>query len=259
MFNKGTFRKEATPKRVLAMLKLIDFQNNKYKKEDIFNYIQPAKFYDSKIDQKESSLVFRLCINEGFIRENTDKTIGINIERKYINDDISFRKYINLNLFEDGIENKFYIITEKILQSDLNLYEYKSFKELPLYFRTEGISEEDILCWRFWASFLGYGFILNKQFVVNPYIRLKDIIEEKFINKHNKQILFKEFILELSEYCPEINKSILNNELSIPLSMALKTLHKLNIIKLIEIKDSEDRWNLNFDDSKEFITHIQIV
>lgn len=255
MFNEGSFRKEVTPKRVFALLKLVGYKNGSYTKSDLMNFIQPSSISSS---QEEIRKVISFCEKENLIKENHDGKFNLLIDGKYIANEKDFRKYINNILFVYINKNPFYEVTAEMLTKDMSLYEDTAFERIASNLKTMEADKETMLGWRFWATFLGYGFILNKQFVMNPYIRIQDIIEINLYEKFGQDLTIREFISELIHYCPEMKNSIEDNQLSIPISLALSTLEGIGYIELKDIKDTSDRWKLNLGESIRYVTHIFI-
>ena len=89
----------------------------------------------------------------------------------------------------------------------------------------------------------------------------KESLHSKIIHKDKFNIImtFREFISDLEVHSPEFSKSIKDNKLSVPLSLALITLRDLDFLKLDEIRDAEDRWTLDLNESIIRVTHIEIL
>lgn len=256
MFSNGTLSKDVTPRRVYALLKLIAYTNKKCTKEQIFKYIQPEYLSDSQAEVKR---VFKFCLDEGLIAEDFDNKVSINFKEEFIKSEECFRKYINSILFSETKNNSFYSISKSILTKEIELYDFSGFENIGLMLNTDNSQKDLILGWRFWAAFLGYGFILNSQFVLNPYIRIKDLIEIRFESKKNITMPFKEFINELISVSPEFEASIKENNILLPMALALTTLNDLGIISLSNVRDSEDIWQFNLGSAIQMITHINLL
>lgn len=146
-----------------------------------------------------------------------------------------------------------------MLAKELELYDVSGFENIGMILDTNDSQKDLILAWRFWGVFLGYGFTLNSQFVLNPYIRIQDIIEAKFEEKKNLMISLREFINELIGYSPDIIDSIGENHISLPVALALTTLNDLGKISLSTVRDSDDIWQLNLGESIQRVTHISLL
>lgn len=256
MFSKVKLRPEVTPKRVYALLKLVDYKNRLLTEEEIYKYIQPNNI---KTDSKEVSLVFKFCKDNNLVDIDFDNKVILKIDKEILKDENSFRKFMTKLVYDDISQNTFFLITEKILSTNLELYDLSGFEKILLSLKLSQANKENMLGWRFWAAYLGYGFILNGQFIINPHLKLKDFIEEKLNNNFERQITIGVFIKSLVESCPEFRVAIKDRNIDTHLSIALTTLESLNIIKLIEVKDSEEKWILNLNNISRDITHIEFL
>lgn len=256
MFSKVRLRPERTPKRVYALLKLVDYKNGLLKEEEIYKYIQPNNI---KNDSNEVKLVFKFCKDNNLIDIDFDNKVILKINKEALKDESCFRKFMTKLVYDDITKNTFYLITEKILATNLEIYDLHGFENILLSLKLSQASKESILAWRFWAAYLGYGFILNGQFVVNPHLKIKDFIEENLSYDEDKQITVRLFIEALIKTCPEFSVAIKGNNISTHLSIALVTLESLNVIKLVEVKDSSEKWSLNLNNTSKDITHIDFL
>lgn len=256
MFSKIRLRPEITPKRVYALLKLVDYKNGKLTEDEIFKYIQPNNIQN---DLSVVKLVFKFCIDNNLIDIDFDNKVILKINKDSLKDESSFRKFMTKLIYDDKEKNTFYLITEKILATNLEIYDLTGFENILLSLRLSEANKESILGWRFWASYLGYGFIFNSQFVVNPHLKLKDFVEENFSDIKNKKDTVRIFIEKLVKTCPEFMSAIDGYSISTHLAIALVTLESLNVIKLIEVRDSSEKWSLNLNNRIKDITHIEIL
>lgn len=255
MFNKVEFRKEATPKRVYAFLKLINYKNGELTEKEVYEYMQPKTLTKS---QDAIQKVVCLCSKEGFIKEDSDKKFKLNIDSKYLKSEEDFRDFIGNKLYNDSKMTIFADIARHMLSAEMNIYDITGYKNLAAYFRkATSITEEAILAWRFWGTFIGYGFMLNGQFVINPYKRIEFIIRRDLKNNYDKLIEIGDFLELLVDGSNDFKAAINENEISIPVSIALKTLEELGIVTLENIKDSETKWIIRYEGGVYF-THIRI-
>ena len=254
MFSKSRLRPEVTPKRVYVLLKLINYKNALLTEEEVYKFIQ-LNNYNNFIEGK---LVFNFCKVNNLIDVDFDNKVILKIDKEILKDEKTFRRFMEKLLYIDMDNNNMYLITERILSSSFDIYEITGFEKILLSLKMDKITKENILCWRFWAEYLGYGFILNSQFVINPYLRLKDFILENFKDK-NINIMFGDFLNKLLIQCPEFKGTINEKNVFSHLSIALITLEKLNIIKLIETKDSSEKWSLNLEGTSRDVSNIEIL
>lgn len=256
MFDKSEFRKEATPRRVFAFLKLIEYKDRYYTKKEVTELIQPNSLNN---DQIAIAKVLKLCLDEEFIKLNINDKLSLNIDKKHIINEVTFRKYVNSILFQNVEQSIFISISQEILSSSSDIYEISGFSNIAEHIKSLKVNEEVMLAWRFWASFLGYGFILGNQFVINPYLRIKDILDVYFNEYKNTQLKFGEFISKLINYCPDLKAAIDETEVNDKITIALETLKKLGVIDLIRIPDATENYLLKKDNTNSIVTHIKYI
>lgn len=257
MLIKDKLRKETTPKRVFSVLKLVKLYNGKIKKEDVYNLIQPLKIVEK---QDEVKRVVKFSIEENFIKENIDGKLELVIDKEILNSIKSFRSFCSENIFKNMQEESlFFNITSEILSKDLTFYEVKSFENIANYLENKEVYKEFILGWRYWAEFIGFGKVLNSQFLINPYERIMErIINNIQYNENNYKI--NKFISIIKEECPEFKRTINNNEIGLSLTVALRTLEAIGVIKIHNIKDSTEVWRLYYSAiDKLEVTDIEIL
>ena len=99
------------------------------------------------------------------------------------------------------------------------------------------VDENAVLGWRFWAAFLGLGYLNRTMFLPNMKIRLQDVFATSFAQrfKYGETIRATEFIDWLSSKLPEVS---FNNRLPLAISAGFRTLHELGLIKLETWRDS---------------------
>ena len=256
MFDKGEFRKEATPRRVFAFLKLIEYKDRMYTKEEVIDIIQPKNLNN---DQNAVSKVIKFCLDEKFVKLSIDDKLELNINKEYIRNEVEFRKYVNSVLYENADKSIFVALNKEILSFSSDIYEISGFSNIAEHIKSMKVNEEIILAWRFWAAYLGYGFILGSQFVTNPYIRINDILEIYFKDSISTQMKLGDFISKLVRYSPEFSMAIDKFEINTNITIALETLSRLNIIKLSKIPDATENFALRKENTSTIVTHIEYL
>lgn len=234
-------RKEITPARLRAFLKLVS--RDHYTEKQLESLLQPTDL--NKGDNSEFNLVYRFAMNNGLIFMEENKYIGLNMDTEKIFDDYKFkRKMAEILLGDPG--NQFYQITSWILKQDRNILSSDRIEDLINNMAKVDIraTDEDLLGWRFWFKYLGYGYNLQEEYIIaNPFNRLGDLVEEE-LEFNDNRISIREFADELISKAPEFKDSIEGNNLSYPLSVALRTLANMEKIELIYARDTSDIWHL---------------
>lgn len=88
------------------------------------------------------------------------------------------------------------------------------------------LNENAVLGWRFWAAFLGLGYLSGTMIIPNMKLRLEDILATTYTEKfrYDETILAQDFMLWLSTKLPEVE---IESKLPLALSAGLRTLHEL--------------------------------
>lgn len=260
MLIEDKIRKEVTPRRVFSVLKLINIYNGKIREEDIYDLVQPSRLCGKEENYDDVKKVIKFLKNEKFVSENIDGKLEINISKENIKNIKLFKEYFSNNIFKDmKKESLFFKVTSEILSKDLDFYEFSSFDEIGNRLENKEVDKEFILAWRFWAEFLGFGKILNNQFLINPYIRILDRIINNLEYEEGKYPISR-FIMIVKKECPEFEKTIGVNYIGLSLTLALRTLEGMGKIKINNVRDSTDVWSLYYSTiEKTEITDVEIV
>ena len=101
----------------------------------------------------------------------------------------------------------------------------------------KNLGENTALGWRFWAAFLGLGYLSGTMLIPNMKLRIQDILATSFSDRfqYGEAILAKDFIQWLTTRLPEAD---LRDRLPLAVSAGLRTLHELGLIKLESWRDS---------------------
>ena len=87
---------------------------------------------------------------------------------------------------------------------------------------------------------------------------MERIINNIQYNENNYKI--NKFISIIKEECPEFKRTINNNEIGLSLTVALRTLEAIGVIKIHNIKDSTEVWRLYYSAiDKLEVTDIEIL
>ena len=105
------------------------------------------------------------------------------------------------------------------------------------------IDENTVLAWRFWASFLGIGYLSGTLIIPNMAVRLRDVLEGKFADRAGKSIPADAFLQELKQYVPEAFGDDIH-VLDLGLSAGLLTLVKMDLLELKYQNDTTNRFFL---------------
>ena len=174
------------------------------------------------------------------IKADADKLL-LAVEPSVIASPVAFRRYVSTRVFS-AKETTFYMFSKWLIAQNERIFSMKSWEGIAKTCGSEvrelsAINENAVLGWRFWAAFLGLGYLSGTMIIPNMKLRLEDVLAttypEKF--KYNETILAQDFTIWLSAKLPEVEFS---GKLPLALSAGLRTLHEVGLIKLETWPDS---------------------
>ena len=239
---KESIRKEITPARLRALLKLVSREY--YTKDELESLLQPINL--NKAGSSEFRMVYNFAMDTELIVEEENKYIKLNIDKGIVFDEYKFKKNM-IEILLGSQEGLFYKMTSWALKQDKEIVKLDKIGDLVTNMRKNNIiaKDEDILSWRFWFKYLGYGYNLQDEYIIpNPFKRVGDLIENELEFNNKDRITIREFTDKLVLKAPEFKESIEGNNLSYPLSVALRVLDKEEKIELIYARDTRDIWHL---------------
>lgn len=139
--------------------------------------------------------------------QNKDGVYSVIIPAEVLNTYIGFRQYVSDRVFKQK-DTTFFKVTEWYLSKNEKVVEYDSWEDkaaAAVQDGIDGIKENDMLGWRFWASFLGEGYLHNRLLIPNMKVRIQDVLATKFKQDYSfdREISAKEFLTWLQVYIPE--------------------------------------------------------
>lgn len=263
--------------RLWALVRLVAELNNPTRQE-LINLLQPQVLIE-KFTSKEPlaavSNTYRAAIDTGLIREQEDKTLTLGI---------TLEKLANEAAFQDCMRNIILGVTERYQSNYLfnlfsawyavqdtrvfyDLAEKKYFPQFNADMASSHETDEQRLFndtkfngWRKWATFLGLGWpmkISGREIVVpDATKRLRAALPAIF--QEDTHMSFEQFVERVGRICPELDGGKLftqcwqasrgseaqGNRLSLMLSTGLRTLDKLQAIRLEYRADALNIWQL---------------
>ena len=231
----------AIPERVFTLCKIVEkraISSSDLKEKMEPDYLKQTSSYFSD---------YRTAAEELKLITVSDNMISLAVDPSVIKTTASMRKYINgiLPEFQNG---QFYQVTKAYFEMDSGVLKgEKSLVSLaPVMSKklNRPVDAMAMRAWRFWVSYLGFGFLQDMFFIPNAAEFLKDIIEISEIEK-GQRYSFGEFMAQIRPYIQIIvNHDPANRQLNYGVSNGLRTLHDAGIIKIEHILDHEDIWNL---------------
>lgn len=231
----------AIPERVFTLCKIVEKRpistgDLKEKMEPEFLHQKTTYFNDYRTAAEELGLI-----------SISDNMITLAVESDVIKSIDSMRKYANKNLerFKDGqfyqVTSAYFDMGNKVLSGEKNVAAMA-----PLMSQLTGrpVDAMAMHAWRFWVSYLGFGYLQDMFLIPNADVFFKDLIGIAGFEK-KKRYSFGEFINRLRPYCNiVIDSNPSNRKLNYGVSNGLRALHDSGYIKLEHILDQEDIWNL---------------
>ena len=167
--------------------------------------------------------------------------------------------YLNQKTRFYKVTKAYYDMGESILHGEQNVANMASIMTLKT-----GVSVDSMAmrAWRFWAAYLGFGYLQDMFVIPNADTFLKDIIKRADFDK-NKRYSIVSFLEKIRPYADIIiDSSKESKTFNFGVSNGLRTLQDAGFIKMEHIMDQEDTWNLyhiNELSANEIITNITIL
>ncbi|GFH97083.1 hypothetical protein IMSAGC003_03652 [Lachnospiraceae bacterium] len=245
MFN-GNMVTGAIPARVFALYKIVASKKDisrgalrgLMEPEEIhegtsyFSEILKAAMELKLVDQRDSSII-------PIVPKEQLKTM----------EDFRILAIRNLSNWGDFENSQFYKCTNAIVNMDEKVYKHSNISDSEmLNYLSEQTGQQItppmVRGWRFWAQFLGFGYISDMAFLPNAYIFVKNVMYIMGLDK-NAEYPMREFMSRFSQYGKIIMQdSAASKDLNIALSSALRELHDNKEIELKYGSDQEHRWIL---------------
>lgn len=246
MFTKhpDNMRMEPTPERVYSICRLIC--QNSISKDDLKELVSLGK---SSISSSSSSTInYSLDVAEkdlDIIRLKDGK-YSIAVDPAILNSPQSFRQYVAKKAFSDE-DSTFFLFSRWYISKNedvfaLGNWEVQSKVAEREISKLRGIDGNAALGWRFWAAYLGLGYLNETTLIPNMKTRIQDVLATSF----NKQFGFSEpvramdFISWADPLFPECGLKI---GLPLGFSAGLRTLSELGLVTL-DIKKDTDKISL---------------
>lgn len=249
----------AIPERVYTLCKIVE-------KKAMSTSEVKEKMEPSYLNQKSSYYNdYRNTAEELQLITVTDNVLSVAVDASILKNMDTMRSYINgqLNQFREGqfykVTKAYFDMGEEILHGEQNVANMASFMTLKT-----GISVDSMAmrAWRFWASYLGFGYLRDMFVIPNADTFLQDIISKAEFEK-NKRYSIAEFLEKLRPHSDIIiDSSNGNKKFSFGVSNGLRTLQDAGAIRMEYILDQEDTWNLYHVDAlsaNETVTNITVL
>lgn len=249
---------DPTPERVYAICRMVAHQSmTKDELKDAMSLGNPS---NSNYSEFNASL--SVATNDLGALKYVDDKLQLAVDASCFVSPAAFRRFVSSKVFlvKDSsflLFTKWYIAqNERVFTlDDWGVKASTASKEVSAL---RGMKENDAYGWRFWAMFLGLGYLSGTSLIPNAKIRLEDLFITEFPKSfpYNEPVQAIDFRSWLAAKMPEAD---LSGIWPMAVSAGLRTLHELDIIKL-EARRDTDRIKLYFVDGdpiNEF-SHISV-
>jgi len=235
--NPDGMRMEPTPERVLSVCRLVAHKS--MTREEVRKTMTLGLNDEKGVAQINASI--DVALKELSLIKAENEILQLAVDPSVIASPSAFRRYVSSRVFSSK-DTTFYMFTKWLVSQNEQIFSLKTWEGMAKVCGSEvkelsALNENAVLGWRFWAAFLGIGYLSGTMIIPNMKLRLEDILAttytEKF--KFNETILAQDFILWLSAKMPEVE---MGSKLPLALSAALRTLNDIGLIKLETWSDS---------------------
>ncbi len=249
----------AIPERVYTLCKIVE--KKAMSSSELKDKMEPSYLNQNTVYYGD----YRNAAEELQLITNVDNTISLAVDPSVVKNMDTMRYYVNgqLERFRDGqfykVTQTYYSLGEKILHGEQNVANMAS-----MITQISGISVDSMAmrAWRFWASYLGFGYLQDMFVIPNADVFLGDIIKRAGFNKNYKYSI-GEFLNQLRPHADIIiDATDSNKTFSFGVSNGLRTLQDAGYIKMEQIMDQKDTWNLYHIDALsagEKVTNITVL
>lgn len=256
--NPDGMRMEPTPERVLSVCRLISHKS--MSRDEVRKCMALGTNDEKELDQINKSI--NVALEElSLIKADADNLVLAG-DPRVIASPKAFRRHVGAMVFS-AKDTTFYMFTKWLISQNERVFALKSWEGMAKTCASEVkdlavLNENAVLGWRFWAAFLGLGYLSGTMIIPNMKLRLEDILAtaytEKF--KYDEAVLAQDFVLWLSTKLPEVE---FGPKLPLALSAGLRTLHEVGLIKLERWRDSTSvmLYPVDGDPINDF-THISV-
>ena len=239
MFKKNPdgMRMEPTPERVMSVCRLVAQQ--KVTKDDIREILTLGKVGEKELDEIDKSI--GVASEELGVIRMKDNYYELAVSLDVVSSSEAFRRFVAARVFGQS-DTTFSMFTKWMIAQNDRLFSLDKWEVMAVTSGEDNtelalVDENAVLGWRFWATFLGLGYLNRTMFLPNMKTRLQDVFATSYSQrfKYGETVRATEFVDWLSGKIPEAD---LSNKLPLAVSAGLRTLHELGLITLETWRDS---------------------
>lgn len=241
----GNMVTEAIPPRVFALYRIVETKKS-IRRSELQAMMEPPELREDNTSAY-FSIVLKAAIELKLV-DNKDNVILLHNPDDQIRTMDEFRRYV-ISIMPSFESEQFWRCSNVIVNMNEKIFEYSSISDSDMlgYLSNrlgQQISASMIRGWRFWAQFLGFGYMNNFAFLPNAYLYVKNVLLLSNLER-GKEYGVEEFMTCFSRYGKIILPlSVGDRNLNISMSSALRELHDNGEIVLKTGSDREANWTL---------------
>lgn len=232
----------AIPERVYVLCRIVRSSNNHYiSDKDLRERMEPS-FLGNNSSYYHDYLT---AATELRLVQVVDGMVSLAVEPSTVDSMTSLRKHCN-GIIREFSGGQFFETTKAYFNLGINvLTGPNNVAEWGGRFKDEAgltINNMELRAWRFWFTYLGFGYLHDMFLLPSAGTFIKDVIDIAGMEK-KRRYSFGEFIDLVRPYA-EIVLGEEGGTLNFGLSNGLRSLHDSGVITLEHIYDQEDIWSL---------------
>ena len=228
-------RMETTPERVYAVCKMIEKQP--MTKEDL------VKTMSLGIEHADIGRSVEVALQELNLLKLHDGYLSVSVPSDKLASPIAFRRMVSSIVFQKQ-ESTFFMFTKWLIEQNETLFPLDKWEVMATTATTQvpnlnGINENGILGWRFWAAFLGVGYLSGSMIIPNMKTRIQDVLASNMDEwcGDNSSLRAQDFISRIEGKIPEVDFH--GDCLPLAFSAGLRTLNALDFVNLETKRDTD--------------------
>lgn len=234
--NPDSMRMEPTPERVYAVCRLAARQS--LAREELIGALSLGEKGSGNHGEIRASIA--LAMEDLGLLAPKDERLVFQGDKSIVETPAAFRRYVSGRVFAQK-DSTFALFSRWFLAKNqeiflLDRWEDKANRAKQEVAELSALTENDMLGWRFWASFLGLGYLSGTALIPNLKTRLQDAMAGAFPFPYGEPVAAGEFAAWLAGALPE-GMPAAGGALTMGLSAGLRTLHDLSLITLEARRD----------------------
>lgn len=252
-------RPEPTPERVLAVCRLL--ARKPMTKEQLQDAMTLSKTGEKSAAEINSAL--DVAMRDLELIADRDGLLRFSGPPGVIAAAADFRRYVSSQVFVRR-NSTFFLFSQWMIACNDRLAALRNWENMAFQAGKEasalsGLDENAITGWRFWAAFLGLGYLSGTMMIPNMKLRIQDVLAYQFPKDHayGAALSAGAFSDWLNSRLPEADCT---STLPLAVSAGLRTLHELDLIRMETRRDTQrvQLFYVDGDPINEF-SHITVL